>query len=191
MRSGPYIVFAALLLAPPAAADGPPTRFRFAEPPETAHDVYLWPGGIHLGYANVRDSTTSRSAFAAGLDVATFSYGALLIDSVSVRLALRSAGGDFFVGTRPATAAYFGKKRVHQLSLGAGLGWGSVGSGFGGREGHGQLIVAPSVRYAALGLFGVELLGLLPVYGELGETYPSAVMINVVGAGTILFALAR
>lgn len=191
----------ALLSAAPAHADSS-TEVHFARTPSSPDDVYLWPANLHIGYGYTGDENRGASAFAIGLDVLTISYRALLIDAATARVAFRNGcaherpdcavGADFFIGTRVAYAGYTGTRRQHQLLAGASVGWGQVGGGFSGRPstGDGQLVVVPSLRYAYRGLAGLELAVLLPLTGPFGERYPMAVMFNVVGAGTLLVAVA-
>lgn len=199
--AGALALCVTLLCAAPARADSS-TEFHFASTPSSPDDVYLWPANLHIGYGYTGDSNRGASAFAIGLDVLTFTYRSLLVDVATARVAFRNGcaherpncgvGADFFIGTRVAYAGYRGARRQHQLLAGASLGWGQVGGGFSGRPGtgDGQLVMAPSVRYAYRGLAGIELAVLLPLTGPFGERYPMALMLNVVGAGTVLVAVA-
>lgn len=182
-----------LALLTPAHAE-----FRGLELPRPDGNVYLWPLNLHLGYGFITDTTRSAHAFVLGVDLASFAYNALLIDTALIRLDFRSScgegdcgiGADFLLGSRVAWAHYVGEDDVHQLSVGGVVGWGSVGEGFSSTPaGDGQLIVGPSLRYAAFGLGGVEIIGLLPVLGEVGEHRPFGVLINLVGLGSLVVAL--
>ncbi|MEZ4474897.1 MAG: hypothetical protein R3F60_29730 [bacterium] len=46
------------------------------------------------------------------------------------------------------------------------------------------------VRYAVFGLAGLEVMALVPVVGDVGEHRPVALLVNVVGLGSALVALA-
>lgn len=193
------VVLLGILVASPESARA---EFFFAEFPETSDDVYLWPGGLHLGYGYTFDAERGAHAFTLGLDVATIAYDALLIDVVTARVAFRNScggerpgcgtGADFFVGSRVAFALYFGDDREHQLSFAAAAGWGDIGHGFGTHVGadDGHFILSPSVRYAVFGVFGIEVALMLPVTGPFGDTYPAAVMINVIGLAGVIIAIA-
>ena len=184
-----------LVLASPAHAD-----FEFAVPPQGDGDVYLWPLNAHLGYGYVADLDAGAHAFSLGVDVATFAWDAWVVDTALLRLAFRSAcaeardcgvGADFLVGSRVARAWYAGDDDVHQLSAGLVGGWGSIGEGFGGRvSGPGQAIVGGSVRYAAYGLIGLEVMALVPVVGDVGDRRPVGLLVNVVGLAGVILALA-
>lgn len=183
-----------LCLATPAAAE-----VHFARMPRPDGHVYLWPINLHLGYGYVADAERASHAFGLGADVATLSYNALVIDPALMRMVFRDACGtgsdcgitaDFLVGSRVAWARYFGEDDVHQLSVGGMVGWGSLGESFGGAlSQNGQLILGPSLRYAVFGLAGIEVVGLVPV-GPVGEHRPFGLLINVVGLGSALVALA-
>jgi hypothetical protein len=184
-----------------AAMAEPATEFQIAEYPKRSHHVYLWPLNVHAGYGFVADAQGSAGGLSLGVDAATISYQGLVVDVASARAIFRSAcvdespcgaAADLFLGTRAAYAIYLGEDRVHQFSVGAGMGWGSVGGGWSGRPngGDGQWLVAPSVRYAAFGLFGAEVAALLPLAGDLGDRYPVALTFNLHGAGMIILAFA-
>ncbi|MEZ4222678.1 MAG: hypothetical protein R3B13_17180 [Polyangiaceae bacterium] len=177
---------AALLLSTTPLHAEHETRFRFVEPLKTPGDVYLWPVNLHLGYANTRDANHSESGFAFGMDVATFTYDALVVDTATLRAAIRGVSGDFFVGTRVLGAVYPGHDLTHQLALGTGLGWGSIGTDFDAqRDGH--FIVAPAVRYMIFGLAGLELAAHFPV-ARGGDAYPTLITVNVMGLGLLVAA---
>lgn len=173
--------------------------FHFAEPPKPDGGVYLWPINAHLGYGYIADAARGTHAFALGLDVATFAWDAWLVDTAMLRMDFRSAcarndcgiGADFFLGSRVAWAHYLGEEATHQLTLGGVAGWGSIGEGWSGRiADDGHLVVGPSLRYAVFGLAGVEVMALVPVTGEVGEHRPVAVLVNLVGLGSLMVAVA-
>jgi len=173
---------------------------RFLEGPRPDGHLYLWPINLHLGYGYVTDTERGAHAFGLGVDIATFSYQAFAIDTALMRLAFRDTCGDgsdcgitadFLVGSRAAWAHYFGEDDMHQVTVGGVVGWGSVGEGFKGRPSDdGQLIVGPSLRYAVFGVAGIEVIGLVPVLGSVGEHRPVGVLVNVVGLGSVVVALA-
>ncbi len=174
--------------------------FEFTKTPKNDGDLYLWPINLHVGAVVVGDRTTQVGGPSLGADVARFSYRSLVVDTVSVRLAIRDAcgrlgdcgfGSDFFIGPRAFYAAYLGDSGNHRFLFGGGAGWGSVGGGFGGRDsaGSGQAILAPSVAYEFLGLFGLEVAAMLPL-NNIGDHYPAAVTVNVLGLGSLLALLA-
>jgi hypothetical protein len=148
----------------------------------------LWPINLHAGYGLTLAGGEGLSNVAFGADVATFSYKALIVDTVTMRAAVRSATGDFFVGTRVSAAWYPGtrRRRHHQLSAGLGLGVGSLGADLDDQH-DAHAIVAPSVRYAFGGLVGLEVAAHLPV-ARGGSDYPVLVTVNLVGVLGLLLA---
>lgn len=197
----------ALLLAVPSAAmaEGGTcrTRVRVMEPGGPC-DVSIFPLNLGAGYAGVMDSTASVSAAFLGADALTVAWGPLFSTLAEVRVLLYfvcsegGAGGgtacgivgDFFVGHAAGYAYYFDERRQHQLVVGAAIGWGALATGWGERPaGDGGLLLSPFVRYAFVGFIGVEVQALLPVTGDLGEHYPAAIGVSVLGLPLAVFAL--
>ncbi|MBU1431374.1 hypothetical protein KKF91_12605 [Myxococcota bacterium] len=192
------LFLSASLLAVPE----PSPRFRFAQPPQSTRDIYLWPLNLHLGYGSTFDAQGAASGLSIGVDVGIFSYNALSVDTLSMRFLLRDScahqrecglSSDVFIGTRPSYAFFFGEKRKFQLGIGCGVGIGAVGEGWSGRRGGGspQSLISPSLRASLYGLLGFEIATLAPLTGSFGDDYPMSIMFNILGGGVFLFALGK
>lgn len=162
------------------------TQVRLMEPARPC-DVALVPFNLAAGYVAVMDATTVASGAVLGAEVLTMSWGPLFVSPAQMRLALYGVegggiGADFFVGSGAGWALRLDEGGEHQLVVGGAAGWGAIGTGWGGRvAGDGGLVASAFVRYAFLGLLGVEVQALLPVTGDLGAHYPAALAISVIG----------
>lgn len=155
------------------------------------------PLNITAGGGSVFDGEAGRGAFFAGVEVAHIDWHAFAWTTAEAHIALYetcptgddscSGQGSFFVGTRPGYALTLDGDRKHRVIFGVGLGWGQIGKGFRGRdpEAHG-FVVSPSVRYAFHSAFGLQVQAFLPVYSGLGERYPAAVSITIMGVPTLI-----
>lgn len=183
MRVTPIVLLGLLAHAPDARAD-----VQFASALGDREDVYVWPLNAHAGYA-FTTGNGGGAGVAIGLDLATVTYKALVVDALTMRMSLRPSGGDVFLGTRVAAALYPGKTRAHQLSLGLGFGWGAFEADTE-KARDGGLVIAPSVRYAYRGVAGLEVAVHVPMYDGTEGRRPTMISVNVIGLGLGLVALA-
>jgi len=194
------LFWATVVLAAPQVR----AEFRFGEPVDNGEDVFLWPINIHLGFGYTGDGAHGAGGVSLGVDLATFSWKGLVAEAFTFRMVLRSdcprsgappEGGscgldaDMFLGSRLALALYPDAGHQHQISLGAGIGWGSIGSGLSNDldQGSGFLVTMPTFRYAWGGILGLEVQSILPMVSSYGERYPATFMVNLVG-GAVIFA---
>ncbi|TNE52442.1 MAG: hypothetical protein EP343_00245 [Deltaproteobacteria bacterium] len=169
-------------------------------------DVAILPVNVSAGTGVALDSKDTWGLFSASAEVFILHWRYLSWTAAELRIAIYTACSDtnpepplgcfvsldFFVGSRPGVTLHLDAKRKHQISFGLGVGWGSIGSGWGLRDGNGSgLVISPSVRYLFLNFLGLEVVALLPLYAAGAERFPALITFNLVGAPLALLALTR
>jgi hypothetical protein len=169
-------------------------------------DVAILPVNLSAGTGIALDSKDTWGLFSVSAEVFVLQWQYLSWTAAEFRFAIYTACSDtnpepplgcfvsfdFFLGTRPGVTLHLDAKRKHQISFGLGLGWGSIGSGWGLRDGNGTgLVLSPSVRYLFLNVLGLEVVTLLPLYAAGAERLPTLITFNLVGAPLSLLALTR
>ncbi|MEM6995976.1 MAG: hypothetical protein AAF721_36045 [Myxococcota bacterium] len=180
---------------PTAAASPPPSR------PANAKEFTFFPATASAGAAVAPHGSRVAAGPSLGLEVFPAAWHRLAFTAAELRLQLysrcrtgpsgRQCGitGDFFVGSRVGVVVAADEHRRHLLTLGCGVGWGSVGQGRGGRApSRTGVVLAPGLRYTFGHIVGLELQALVPAYDQRGP-YAPALTINLIGLPLLLLAL--
>jgi len=155
--------------------------------------------GATMGGGSLMKAGSNEGNFTFGLNLFTLKWDWFYLTAAELRMGLSSGDckqdggcgieGNTLVASRVGIPFYLDDRKLHQIMLGAAVGYGNIEFGFPAS----QLLVSPSIQYQlcfsryqrgrARGCAGLEVSAYLPVMGEWRNDYPILLHISVVVSG--------